>query len=208
MKTLLSVAVVVIVLAGAVVTWLGLPQGPKLEDVAHLAEPRLVTLPPQRVLLVRAIGDPNDVGKEAFGLLMNTYMRLKGVPNWGKGLKAPRARWPLDLQVPSDQWEGQYAMPVPDDVSALPEIGPTDGLTVELTTWDYGEVAEVLHVGSYQAEEPTIRLLETFVHEHGYEIVGDHEEEYLKGPGMIFRGNPERYLTIIRYSVRKREPGH
>jgi hypothetical protein len=33
-----------------------------------------------------------------------------------------------------------------------------------------------------------------------------HEEEYIKGPGMIFAGNPETYLTIIRYPVQKRTP--
>ena len=72
-----------------------------------------------------------------------------------------------------------------------------------LTTWEYGDVAEMLHVGPYDREEPTIAKLKQFIKECGYEIVGEHEEEYLKGPGMFSKGNPDKYLTIIRYRVKK-----
>ena len=34
-------------------------------------------------------------------------------------------------------------------------------------------------------------------------MVGEHEEEYLRGPGMFSKGDPEKYLTIIRYRVKK-----
>ena len=44
---------------------------------------------------------------------------------------------------------------------------------------------------------PTIEKIKTFISERGYEINGDHEEEYLKGPGMFFKGNPKKYRTII-----------
>lgn len=36
-------------------------------------------------------------------------------------------------------------------------------------------------------------------------VVGEHEEEYVKGPGMLFAGDPEQYLTIIRLRVEKDE---
>jgi hypothetical protein len=207
MKILVKVLVVLAILALGFVLWVGLPKGPSFEEVAHLAEPRLATKQPQRVLLVKARGDPNVVGGRAFGLLMRTYMKLEGVPKWGPGLPSPRARWPVGSEVPPDQWEGHYAIPVPDSITHLAEVGPGEGLDVELTTWEYGEVAEVLHVGAYDAEEPTIELLRAFVEEEGYEITGDHEEEYLRGPGMIFKGNPERYLTLLRYPVTKKSEG-
>jgi hypothetical protein len=94
-------------------------------------------------------------------------------------------------------------MPVPENVAELPEYEAEPGLTIELTTWEYGEVAEILHIGPYDKEEPTIEKLHTFIEENGYKIVGLHEEEYLKGPGMFFKGNPEKYYTIIRYQVKK-----
>ena len=94
-------------------------------------------------------------------------------------------------------------MPVPDEVTTLPEYEAEAGLKVALTTWEYGEVAEILHIGPYDKEDQTIAKLMTFIEQQGYEIIGEHEEEYLKGPGMFFKGNPEKYYTIIRYQVKK-----
>ena len=51
---------------------------------------------------------------------------------------------------------------------------------------------------------PTVEKLKSFVATNGYEIAGDHEEEYLKGPGMFSKGNPDEYYTILRYQVRKK----
>lgn len=198
----MTLAVVALIALG-VVYWYGGPQGPKLADVEHLKAPRITTLGPQKVLLVTATGDPNTVGKEAFGALMKAYFQLEGVPKGGPGFRAPRARWPLAADVPVDQWIGHYAMPVPETVASVPAASAGDGLTVELTTWAYGEVAEILHVGPYAEEDPTVRALLDFIAANGYEQAGDHEEEYLRGPGMLFAGDPDSYLTIIRYPVRK-----
>ena len=95
-------------------------------------------------------------------------------------------------------------MPVPDSVGSLPEqAASASGLRAELATWEYGQVAEILHVGPYSEEEPTIRKLLQFVKDSGYATTGEHEEEYLKGPGMFGTGGPEKYLTIIRYRLKK-----
>lgn len=58
-------------------------------------------------------------------------------------------------------------------------------------------------MGPYSAEQPAIERLRNFIDAQGYRVVGDHEEEYVKGPGMIFSGDPEQYLTIIRLRVEK-----
>jgi hypothetical protein len=196
---------VLLILAVIFVYWFGSPRGPSLDKVAYLKAPRITTLPSQKVLLVTAKGDPNAAGMQAFGLLMKTYFKLKGVPKGGPNFKPPRARWPVGADVPVDQWVGLYAMPVPETVTALPTVKSPSGFSVELTTWEYGEVAEILHVGSYANEKPTIESLHAFIAQQGYEISGLHEEEYLKGPGMFFKGNPETYLTIIRYQIARKK---
>ncbi len=197
-----AVAVVVLVIAGAAAFFV-MPRGPQLEDVKYLLEPRIVALPAQRVLLVEAKGDPTVMGGEAFGLLFKTYYRLKGVPK-GPKQPAPRARWPLSLDTRKEQWIGRYAIPVPDSTDPLPEQATSaSGLRAELTTWEYGQVAEILHVGPYSEEEPTIRKLLQFVEDKGYTTTGEHEEEYLKGPGMFGTSGPKNYLTIIRYRLKK-----
>jgi hypothetical protein len=195
-----SVVSVIVLAAAVLVFTMG---GPDPAQYAYLKQPQMRMMASQKVLVVETKGDPTSVGGGAFGLLFKTYFKLKGVPK-GRGQPAPRARWPLALDTPKDQWIGRYAMPVPDSVDSLPgSAKSTSGLQAELASWEYGQVAEILHVGPYSREEPTIRRLTDFIKESGYVIIGEHEEEYIKGPGMFFKGNPENYLTIIRYRIRK-----
>ncbi len=163
-----------------------------LSSYESLKTPRLTKMPRQRMLVVEAKGDPNVVAKDAFGLLFKTFFSLKGVR-----MTAPRARWTNIATDPKGQWIGLFGLPVPDSVTELPER--TEGVRIE--DWDYGEVAEILHVGPYSEETPTIEKLHAFINESGYEIAGPHEEEYLKGPGMA--ASPADYRTIIRYPVKK-----
>lgn len=58
-------------------------------------------------------------------------------------------------------------------------------------------------MGPYNAEQPDIERLLNFIKSQGYRVVGDHEEEYVKGPGMLFAGDPKNYLTIIRLRVER-----
>ncbi len=203
-KRILLIAVpVVVVLAVVATALLFMPGGPDPAQYEHLKQPAVHQMENQKVLVVEVKGKPEAVGGQAFGLLFKTYFKLKGVPK-GPKQPAPRARWPLALKTPETEWIGRYAMPVPESVGPLPsqEVNGS-GLHAELTTWQYGEVAEILHVGPYDREEPTIRELMQFIKGSGYEIAGEHEEEYLKGPGMFSKGDPEKYLTIIRYRVKK-----
>jgi hypothetical protein len=36
------------------------------------------------------------------------------------------------------------------------------------------------------------------------EVAGPTREVYIKGPGMIFRGNPKKYLTEIQMLIREK----
>jgi effector-binding domain-containing protein len=205
MKYLLTAVALILALLAAGVVWIGGPMGPSLEEVAHLQTPQILQMDSQRVLVVVASGNPNAVGPKAFGLLMKTYFSLDGVPKWGAGFQPPRARWPSDPNTPPEEWVGHYAMPIPDGVTEAPSTETENGLSVELETWDYGEVAQILHVGRYDQEDENIARLKAFIEDQGYEISGLHEEEYLKGPGFLFAGNPDKYLTLIRYPVRRVE---
>ncbi len=192
-----SIAVVVFLI---IAVWSLFPQGPDLSKYASLTEPRITKMPDQKMIEVTAKGDPNIVGSKAFKLLFKTYFKVPGV---SKSMNlAPRARWTGEMNVKSS-WTGYYALPVPEGTS-LPAIDVEPGYEVRLTTWEYGDVAEILHIGPYAQETPNIQKLHQFIQQQGYEIAGYHEEEYLKGPGMFFKGNPEKYQTIIRYRVKKK----
>jgi len=202
MKVVIIIVIVLVVLAligiGAVMFFMS--SGVNFEEVKDLVEPRITSMPDQKVIEIEAKGDPNESAGEAIGMLMKTYYKIDGVEK-GFVMPAPKARWDSDFAASKSEWIGRFALQVPDNVESLPEIESEGGVKAELSTWEYGEVAEILHVGPYDTEHETIQKLLGFIENSGYEIVGMHEEEYLKGPGMFGKGNPEKYLTIIRYNV-------
>jgi hypothetical protein len=173
---------------------------PDLRRYEALKTPQISRKADQKMLQVEATGDPNTT--KAFGLLFQAY--YKNVK--AHGMVAPLARWPKPLETPKAEWVGLYGLPVPETLEKLKEIPDMPGLTVSLTTWQYGEVAEIVHVGPYAAEAPTVEKLKAFIAASGYQIAGPHEEEYLRGPGMFGKGNPDKYYTIIRYQVKKAAP--
>lgn len=66
---------------------------------------------------------------------------------------------------------------------------------LRLERFTEGLAAQVLHVGPYSTEGPTIAALHAFIAEHGYALVGKHHEIYLGDPS---RSAPEKLKTIVR----------
>jgi hypothetical protein len=159
-----------------------------------------------KMLVVEAKGDPRTAGATAFGLLFQLYYRIPETPK-GPQQAAPRARWPIEFDQPREDWVGLYAMPVPESVTELPQHAAPEGLQAMLTTWEYGEIVEILHIGPYDQEQPTLQRLQHFAQEKGYVLAEVHEEEYIRGPTMAGPGDPEKYITILRYRV-VRPPGN
>jgi DNA-binding transcriptional MerR regulator len=61
-----------------------------------------------------------------------------------------------------------------------------------------GRCVSLLHRGPYEELGRTYERALRYVKERRYEITVPTREVYLKGPGMIFRGNPQKYLTEIQ----------
>lgn len=73
---------------------------------------------------------------------------------------------------------------------------------LRLETFEEGPAAQVLHVGPYAEEGPTIARLHDFIREHGFTVdgqTGKHHEIYLGDPR---RAAPEKLRTIIRQPYR------
>ncbi len=198
MKKIVMTVLVLLLAAAALLAYFVM-QGPDLAEYEHLENPAISTRPPQKMIVVEAVGDPNVVGERVFELLYDLYYQIEDAPRWP--LPAARARWPVSPDLPREEWVGVYGIPVPETVTELPEYESEADLRVSLTTWEYGEVAELLHVGPYDRETPSIEKLKAFIAERGYETTSPHEEEYLKSPGIFFRGNSENYVTILRYEI-------
>jgi effector-binding domain-containing protein len=209
------IAVACVLAVGALVFMLT-RKGPDLSSYLPLKEPRITARPSERVLEVKFSGPADTVIKKAYSVLFKSYFGLKGSPK-GPTMRPPKARYKVALGEPSVEkklneflahdWTGSVAIPIPEGL-AVPEGKPgAEGMAAVAGTWEYGEVAEILHLGSYETEPPTIQRLQDYIDASGYRTLGDgkeylHEEEYLKGPGMAFV-SPKDYWTIIRVRVEK-----
>ncbi len=65
-----------------------------------------------------------------------------------------------------------------------------------------GRCVSLLHKGPYQELSRSYAKILAYIKEKGYEIGLPTREVYLKGPGMIFRGNPNNYLTEIQMMIK------
>jgi len=164
-----------------------------LKSYEPLKDPQIAKRPSQKMLVVDGKGDPGAAAQVAIATLYRVFYTLPGAK-----MAAPRARWPMPLTSPKSDWQGLFGLPIPDDIKSLP-AGVTDA---RIDIWFYGEVAEILHVGPYDKEEPTVEKLMKFIADRGYVVAGPHEEEYLAGPGMV--AESAKYQTIIRYQVKKK----
>jgi DNA-binding transcriptional MerR regulator/effector-binding domain-containing protein len=61
----------------------------------------------------------------------------------------------------------------------------------------------LLHHGPYEELKSSYAKLIKYVAEHGYKVSLPTREVYAKGPGMIFRGNPKKYVTEIQFPIEK-----
>ncbi len=61
----------------------------------------------------------------------------------------------------------------------------------------------LLHKGPYDTISRSYSKVMQYIKDRGYEIQSPCREVYLKGPGMIFKGNPKKYLTEIQIPVTK-----
>jgi hypothetical protein len=104
-------------------------------------------------------------------------------------------RWVLMIVVPDDatddEIDDQLALArtkVPDDVAA----------SVRAEWFEEGDVAQMLHVGPYADERPSIDRLHAGIAEAGFRPHGYHHEIYLGDPR---RSAPERLRTILRQPI-------
>jgi hypothetical protein len=61
-----------------------------------------------------------------------------------------------------------------------------------------GKCAQIMHIGPYSEERPTIAKLHAFIAEQGSQLRGKHHEIYLSDPR---RAKPEKMRTVLRQGV-------
>ena len=155
-------------------------------------DPIILEMPSQKMAVVQGKGSPDKVFPKIFPALFGSVYTLK----FDLKISAPRARYPNAHLYPRGEWLIIAGIPVPDNTTSLPQKEP--GTDVKLQTWEYGTVAQILHLGPYDQETKTVERLQQFITANGYEIVGPHEEEYQSKP------DAKTIKTLIRYQLRKK----
>jgi hypothetical protein len=163
-------------------------------------DPQIIEMSPQKMAVVRSKGTPDEVFPEVMPALYGSVYTLK-FDLKKKGLTTfkvtgLRGRYPDAHLVPKERWTMILGLPVPIDTASLPQ--KVAEVEVVMETWSYGTIAQILHIGAYDQETLNIERLQRYIKDNGYEISGDHEEEYLTSP------DAKVVKTIIRYPVRKR----
>ena len=163
-------------------------------------KPQILEMPAQKMAVVRAKGAPDKVFPEVMPALYGSVYTLKfNLKKQGLStfkVSGLRTRYPDAHLVAKEEWTHIIGLPIPENTTSLPQKVPH--VEVKIETWEYGTVAQILHLGPYDQEAPTIERLHRFIDESGYKIAGMHEEEYLT------RANVRVPKTIIRYVVSRK----
>jgi hypothetical protein len=135
----------------------------------------------------------------------------------GRIFRVPKleGQWWADIEratirdVPRDHWHWRLMLRMPDfvhradvlDVIERRLVTTPNTLAAEvgLARVDEGECVQVLHVGPYDREWPTIDTLHEFAKSVGRTPRGHHHEIYLSDPRRV---PPARLRTILRQPVR------
>lgn len=184
-------------------------------------EPTLVDVPELSYLMIDGHGDPNTAPAyaEAVQAIYQVAYTLKfamkaGGTDYGV-MPLEGLWWVPDMSTFStsakSDWDWTLMILQPDLV-ALDMVEqakekaaskhPSAAIArVRLERFGEGESAQIMHIGPYAEEEPTIRRLHEFIDQQGLDLRGKHHEVYLGDPR---RSAPDKLRTIIRQPVTRR----
>lgn len=184
----------------------------------------ILTVPPANFVMVDGKGDPNTAisFQEAVGTLYSISYTLKFKYKKEKSIDYPVMAleglwWADDMNSfgkgDKDSWLWTVMIMQPEFVSerevleTIKMVKEKSKFTrfpdVRFEKFDEGLCGQILHLGPYSSEGPTIKRLHDFVREKGYTFDGKkqkHHEIYLSDPR---RCAPEKIKTIIRQPIRK-----
>lgn len=191
--------------------------------------PGIADIPTINYVAVRGKGNPNDPDGEykramslLYGISFTIKMSYKGshrIEGYFPYVVPPlEGLWRQDgitgidySQKDSFRWISMIRLPefVTKEVfdwavREAEEKKQTDFSLAEFFTYNEGLCVQCMHIGSYDDEPATLRKMETFLSENGYQpdFSGErlHHEIYLSDPR---RTAPERLKTVIRQPIKR-----
>ena len=184
-------------------------------------KPELIDIPEGRFLTILGEGDPDgpeyqEAMQALYGLSYTLKFSQKAEGRDYNVMHLEGLWWvdggvfDLNDPAPRKQWRWKSMIRQPDFITGemmeearhkVREKSGPKADEVKLESFREGLCAQVMHVGPYSEEGPTVQLLHGFIEENGYRPRGDHHEIYLGDPR---RTKPENLKTILRQPVEKK----
>ena len=198
------------------------------KELSHLYNPpsrdfSLVEVPEMQFLMVNGHGDPNTepAYQEAVEALYGVAYKLKFMSKkqfekdyvvppleglwWADDMETfisrDKSAWDWTMMIMQPEWitPEMFAQAVAEvqKSKALPALSK-----MRLARYAEGLSVQILHIGSYDDEGPTLaRLHREFIPQNGYVEAGKHHEIYLSDPRKVA---PEKLKTVLRQPVVRR----
>ncbi len=184
-------------------------------------QPVIIDVPELSFLMIDGHGDPNTCPdyraaiEALFSVSYTLKFTIRSMPNgidygvmplesvwWGKDVEAftasDKSAWSWTAMIM--QPDLVTAELVAEAVTAARRKRPIPAADVmRLERFREGLSAQLLYVGPYADEGPTIAALHSFIAQRGYVPAGRHHEVYLGDPR---RSAPEKLRTVIRQPVK------
>lgn len=195
------------------------------KDLKHLYKPSAkevvqVDVPTFKFLMVDGVGDPNsspEYGQAVEALFSVSYtakFMLKKGPQaidyavmpleglwWADDMSAfvtnDRSKWKWTMMIMSPSFlPAEIVHEAIEKVKMKKALPALDKL--RLADFTEGLCAQVLHIGPFSEEGPTVERVHAFIDERSHKT-GKHHEIYLSD---IRRADPKRWKTIIRQPMK------
>ncbi len=190
-------------------------------------EPSFVEVPEMKFLMIDGQGDPNTSKeyRNAMEALFPVSYKAKFISKREKSqdyvvMPLEGLWWVDNMENFSTEdkisWKWTAMIRQPDFISksiikqAIEEVEkkkqPEALSKIRFESLNEGLSAQIMHIGPYSEEGPTVEMLHNFIHENEYEFDGSkpgekHHEIYLSD---MRRAKPERLKTIIRQPIKQK----
>lgn len=198
------------------------------KELKHLYGPsskriEIVNVPTMNFLKIDGEGDPNtsQAYQDAIEALFSVsytlkFMIKKGEQQIDYGVLPLEGLWwsddPSEFSVENkEKWKWTSMIMQPEYVTndlfeaAVDQVKKKKNLValskMRFDSYKEGTSAQIMHIGPFSEEGPTIEKLYSFIKDNGYQLTGKHHEIYLSD----FRKTaPDKLKTIIRQPIMKK----
>jgi hypothetical protein len=188
-------------------------------------EPVIIEVPAMNFVMMDGVINPGEVPETSadfqmvmpvmYGLVYTLKFMLKGASGIPDSIIMPlEGLWWTDPQGGFEMgktdvpWYFTVMIMQPEHITrehylaACEELGkkknPAGLEKARFERWEEGKSVQIMHIGPYGEEMPTVNLIHKYATDQGYKLRGKHHEIYLGDPR---RTKPEKLKTVLRHPI-------